>query len=185
MDVRSEDAIAESHPKTADSQYFERPGLSKIKDLVERFRVCWEVHPEQALIRKEIRKIGFSLELYGTHEPGTDHVCPGCCHCQRVQAALKEIAAWILPRERRASIYEVDVDFQSLTYSRERGDRPDVRVIIQILHRNNWDQPIDGCEERCLKDMEQALDELGACKGAWKPRWCGPLTRKEGPIDGR
>ena len=56
---------------------------------------------------------------------------------------------------------------QSLIYSRQRADRPDVRLTIQILHRDHWDQPIDECEERCLKDMEQALRELGACEGAW------------------
>ncbi len=145
------------------------PHWDQVRDFVRRFRVCWEVSPERAVVDKEIRNIGFSLQLYGTHEPGTQHISPGCEHCRRVQSALSKIADEILPRERRLSRYEVAVENQSLSYSHMRGDRPDVRVTIQILHRGAWDQPIDECEARCLKDMELALSELGACKDAWRP----------------
>ena len=177
MIARIGNAISANDENIRNSQNFESTGLSRIKDLVQRFRVCWEAHPEQALVsvvdrkqarvNRELRKIGFSLVLYGTHQPGTEHVSPGCDHCRRVQSALKEIADWILPREKRPSMYEIEIDTQSLIYSRVRADRPDVRVTIQIRHGSGWDQPIDECEERCLKEMEQALRELGACKGAW------------------
>ena len=90
-------------------------------------------------------------------------------HCRRVQSALKEIADWILPREDGGCVYEVQMEPQSLVSSRVRADRPDVRVTIQILHRSNWDMPIDECEECCLRDMERALHEVGACEGAWSP----------------
>ena len=169
--------IAENDQNIQNLQGLQPNGLARIKGLVQRFRVCWEVHPEQALVKvvdskhalvnRELRKIGFSLELYGTSEPGTEHVSPGCSHSRRLQAGLKEIADWILPREKRACIYEVEIDIQSLIYSRQRADRPDVRLTIQILHGDHWDQPIDECEELCLKDMDQALRELGACEGAW------------------
>lgn len=161
------------------SQGLQPNGLARIKGLVQRFAVCWEAHPEQAVVtmldpkgqapraKAELRKIGFSLELYGTPEPAAKDVLPGCHDCLRVQSALKEIADWILPREERQCMYEVDVDTQSLSYSRVRADRPDIRVTIQILHRSNWDQPIDEYEECCLKDMERTLHEIGACEGAW------------------
>jgi hypothetical protein len=145
----------------------EPTGLSTIKDLVRRHKVCWEVFPERALVKPGIRSIGFALELYGTHEPGTEHVDPGCENCRKVQSDLREIADWILPKEERPSMYQVEIETQSLTYSRERGDRPDVRVTIHIVHRHDWEQPVDACEVRCLKEMEQELGELGACAGAW------------------
>lgn len=140
----------------------------QIKDLVRRFRVCWEVEPESTYVNHQLRKVGFSLQLFGTHPPGTEHVSPGCEHCIVVQTALKRIIHSILPKDERLSRYEVTIDSRSLSYSHERGDRPDVGAKIQILHRGAWDQPVDDCEERCLKDMEQALGELGACKGAWR-----------------
>jgi hypothetical protein len=163
------------------SRGVEPNGVARIKSLVQRFAVCWEAHPEQAVItllepkeqaprvKRELRKIGFSLELYGLPEPGAENVSPGCNHCRRVQSALKEIADWILPREDGRCLYEVQMEPQSLISSRVRADRPDVRVTVQILHRDNWDQPINECEECCLKDMERALQEVGACEGAWRP----------------
>ena len=163
------------------SRGLEPNGLARIKGLVQQFAVCWEAHPEQAVVtvmgpkdqaprsRAELRKIGFSLELYGTPAPGVENVSPGSDHCRRVQWALKEIADWILPREDGGCVYEVQMEPQSLVSSRVRADRPDVRVTIQILHRSNWDMPIDECEECCLRDMERALHEVGACEGAWSP----------------
>lgn len=161
------------------SRVVEPSALARIKGLVQRFAVCWEAHPEQAVItvldpkdqvrraKAELRKIGFSLELYGTPESGAKSVSPGYHHCPGVQSSLEQIARWILPREERQCVYEIRTEPQSLIYSRIRADRPDVRLTITIFHRNNWDQPIDECQEYCLKDMEQALHEVGACESAW------------------
>jgi hypothetical protein len=112
--------------------------------------------------RRKIREIGFSLELYGTPEPWAKNVSPGCDHCRRVQSALKEIIEWILPREQRKCTFQIEMEPPSLHYSPVRKNRPDVCVTIQVLHRNNWDQPIDKCEKSCLNEMECALHELGA-----------------------
>lgn len=150
----------------AESGRINAPGESA-KELVLRYRICWEVDAERTYVNHELRTIGFSLQLFGTHEPGTGHVTPGCEHCLIVQAALKKVAASILPQDKRLSRYEVTIASRSLSYSHTRGDRPDVGATITILHRGPWDQPVDDCEERCLKDMEQALGELGASKGAW------------------
>jgi hypothetical protein len=161
--------------------------LNVIRDLVQRFTVCWEAHPKQAVVavldpkqnerrfRRTIREIGFSLELYGTPEPWAKHVSPGCARCRRVQSALKEIAEWILPREQRKCTFQIETEPPSLHYSPVRKNRPDLCVTIQILHRNNWDQPIDDCEDSCLNEMERVLHELGACKGAWRPLLCKPV----------
>jgi hypothetical protein len=149
----------------------QRPGpsnLLKIKDLIHRFRVCWEVYPEEVLVKREIRKIGFSVELFGTDAGGAADESPGCGRVRRVQSALEEIANWIVPRERSACRYEVEADSQSLSYSRERGGRPDSRVSIRILHGKERDRPIDESEVRRLQDMEKALTEVGACKGTWR-----------------
>jgi glutaredoxin len=169
MNALSHDVKVEDGPKPTDSADSRASNFSRIKDLAERFRVCWEVDFEQAMTTEGARKIGFSLELYGTHEPGTGHVEPGCDHCREVQSALKQIALWILPREHRPSMYEVNVVTQALSYSRKRRNRPDVRVTIRILHRTDFEEPVDECETRCLDEMEHALSEVGACKSFWKP----------------
>ena len=142
----------------------------ELKNLVERFRVCWKVWPELIYIKGEKRQIGYELELSGTHEPWVEHPEPGCEHCQRVYLALRQIAEWILPKEKRPSRYEIAPFDQSIRYTPSHGNRPDVLCVIKIVHRHEWDQPVDECEERCLEEMEQRLSGLGAGHLSWTCR---------------
>jgi hypothetical protein len=142
---------------------------TRLKDMAERFRVCWEVWPEEIFTVSK-RQIGYALELIGTHEAGVEHPQPGCEHCRHVFEALREIAEWVLPRETRPSIYEIGPFDQSLRYSPARRNRPDVILTVKILHREGFDRPVDECEDRCLKEMEQRLRELGASRKQWAPR---------------
>ncbi len=59
---------------------------------------------------------------------------------------------------------------QSLRYSPARRNRPDVILTVRILHREGFDRPVDDCQDRCLKEMEQRLRELGASRKTWAPR---------------
>ena len=141
-----------------------------IAGLVQRFRVCWEVWPEYRIVDHETRQIGFSLELYGTHEPHVEHPTPGCEHCIRVFSALQTIAAYILPRENRPSTYSIEIYDAAIHYSHRRRDRPDVELPIKILHRNQFELPVDQCEILCLSEMKQRLQQLGASEGYWSVR---------------
>jgi hypothetical protein len=162
-----ESVMPDDNDSKTSSRVLESSDPTGIKALVQRFRVCWEVYPAEILAKNAIRKIGFDLELYGTPECGTEHIDPGCQHCLRVESALREIADWILPRVNPTCKFEVDSEGDSLSYTPVRENRPDVVVHISIFHRHEWDQPIDECEELCLKDIEQVLTELGACKRRW------------------
>ena len=72
-----------------------------LRELVERFQICFEVLPDKYVVNKELRQIGFTLELTGTHEQGVEHPLPGCQHCHNVRIALYEIAKRIVPKDRR------------------------------------------------------------------------------------
>lgn len=96
-----------------------------VVDLVKRYQVCWEVWPEYLMVGGKQQQVGFELELSGTHEPGTEHVSPGCPACHHVYSALLAIADWILPKEERLSRYEIGPYEQALRYSAVRGNRPE------------------------------------------------------------
>ena len=142
--------------------------LSRLKELVKRFRVCWEVWPEYIVVEHQKRQIGFVLEICGTHEPGIEHPTPGCEHCQRVFAGLQEISMHIMPREQRPSVYEVQAYDHALRYAPKRRNRADVILALNIRHRTGFERPVDECEVRCLTEMKQRLRELGASEGQWK-----------------
>lgn len=141
----------------------------KLKEFVQRFRICWEALPDHYYVKNEKRQIGFTLELTGTHESGVEHPEPGCPHCQHVWQALREIANWILPKEIRESDYEVSVFDQTIQYTKIRKFRPDVSLRIGIRHRSGFDREVDACEVRCLNEMSERLTEIGAHKAQWGP----------------
>jgi hypothetical protein len=167
VNTKSSNVEIQAPSEPEKTHQLEEPAAARLRDLVQRFRVCWSVWPEECFVNGTKRKIGFALELCGTHEPGTLHVSPGCEHCRPVQAALKEIANWILPREERPSMYDIDINSQALEYSPAHGNRADISLTIRITHRGIIERPVDECEVRCLQEMEQSLKDLGACKGRW------------------
>jgi hypothetical protein len=152
------------------SQAGKDPGVpQRLKDFVQRFRICWEALPDHYYVKKEKRQIGFTLELTGTHESGVEHPQPGCPHCQHVCHALQEIAGWILPKEIRDSDYEISVYNQGIQYTAVRKFRPDVSLRISIRHRSGFDREVDACEVRCLNEMTERLAQIGARKAQWGP----------------
>lgn len=136
-----------------------------LRQHIKRFRVYWESRPEYLYVRGEKRQIGFVLELAGTHEPGAKNPAPGCEQCQRVFAALHDIAEWILPREKRPSEYDIGRYEPAIRYSSKHQKRPDIILAITIIHREGFEQPAEECQSRCLQEMEQRLAELGASGG--------------------
>jgi len=141
---------------------------TKLKELVQRFRICWEALPDYYYVQKQKRQIGFTLELTGTHEQGVEHPLPGCEHCRKVWRALKAIADWIIPREERDSDYDIVRFDQSIHYDAGRKFRSDVSLRIWIRHRSGFDREVDACEVRCLGEMTQRLATIGARKTQWE-----------------
>lgn len=136
-----------------------------LMELVERFRVCWETFPEIICIDRETRRVGFALELYGTHEPeDLDHHMQRCYHCQRVFAALHVIADWILPREMKALMYEAEVSSPSTSHAPARRILSGPSFTIRIILREGYERPAHDSETQWLKELEERLKELGAVK---------------------
>ena len=144
--------------------------IAFLQELVSRYRVCWDVWPAETVVDRKLQKIGFELELSGTHPPDVTNVSPGCHSCREVFNGLRQIAEHILPSKAdRPSEYVISNYEPSIRYSRSRGSRPDVSLTIQILHRQGFG-PVDECEQRCLKAMEESLAALGISKGTWQVR---------------
>jgi hypothetical protein len=137
----------------------------RLQSLVEKHTVYYEVSPECSLVDGKQVKVGFELRLYGTHDHGKTLLRPGCEVCVRTFEDLRQIAAWIVPREERASWYEVQPFDQALHLTPKHNLRPEVALTLKILHRHGFNDPIDECEERCLKEMEEKLSALGVHLG--------------------
>ena len=157
-----------SQDEISDKPEPEQDTVEELKGLVRLHQVCWEVFPEQIpVIEDRPRQVGFDLLIYGTHDPG-EHPVPGCEKCKGIFKDLRKIAQWILPKDERPSRYEIEIFDSAIHYAPARGNRPDVTLTIKIVHRSEFDRPIDECEVVCLNEMKAKLSELGAHEKQWK-----------------
>lgn len=136
----------------------------RLRAIVKGYQVSWRVYPEWVATRDDhIPQVGFQLQLRGVHPPGS-HPAPGCDVCQEAYAGLQEVAAWILPKEKRQSAYDMLSFDSSFHYDASPHSPAYVELIIVIRHRDNSEGPVDECEVRCLKEMQERLRELGAAR---------------------
>ena len=144
--------------------------VNQLKKLVQKHQICYEVWPENLAKNGQIVKVGFDLELDGVHEHPGSEVAPGCRHCQEVFKDLQRIADWIMPKEERPTTYEIQRFDHALHFAPRRKLRREVSLTIKIIHRHGYDQPVDDCEQMCLKEMRQKLAEIGVHEGEWRAK---------------
>lgn len=133
-------------------------------------QVCWDVFREKVgFVKRGVKTVGYELVLTGIHSLGEHPPRPGCDLCKEVYEDLKRIALWILPKEHRPSVYEIEPYRAVIRSTGKRKLRSEVSLSIKILHRHHFDAPIDACETRCLVEMEKRLKDIWACEGPWVP----------------
>lgn len=141
---------------------------SELKTLVLRHQVCFESYPIWHVPGGGgMVKIGYELDLIGTHDHPQHPPRPGCDECKPVRSALSVIATAILPPDDRASRYPLEPFETKISFSPRRKMRKDVTLAIDILHRGQFDLPVDECEMHCLREMKERLKALGARAEHW------------------
>ena len=135
-----------------------------LRELVEKHTVRYEVNLVQEKMGDHIVDAGFEIDLLASHDHGSTRYTPGCGLCVSTFHDLREIATWILPKERRDSEYIIDPFDSGLHMSPKHRLLPEVQLALKIEHRANKGRPLDDCEWRCLGDMEAALRRLGIPK---------------------
>jgi hypothetical protein len=66
-----------------------------------------------------------------------------------------------IPSEHRPTRIEIEPFRPALYESQEVAGADEIALCIRLAHREGWDQPIDACEERCLKEIRQRLRSAG------------------------
>lgn len=145
----------------------------RLREIVEQHQVCYEVWPEWYMKDGIKIQIGFELQLCGiNHEdqPGSSHhAIPGCPICFKTYSELLEIAKWVLPVDERPTRSKIQAFDHALHIaSAKRFRRREVVVTIVIMHRSDFNRPVDDCEHRCLKEMRQRLSQLGIHEDVWR-----------------
>ena len=144
--------------------------VARLKEISRRHQVCYEVAPDWSITQGRKVQIGFELDLCGiSSNDKCLHPVPGCPHCYRAYDEIREIAESILPRDERPSRYDIQGFDRSLHMApSSRRRRMEVLVRIVIMHRRDFNRPVDDCESRCLKEMRANLAQLGIHENHWR-----------------
>jgi hypothetical protein len=146
----------------------------RLREIVGRHEVCYEVWPEWASLWGAKTQIGYRLELCGVNEHGDaeaeGHPTPGCPRCRRTYDDLRRIAEWAMPKEgERASRFEVEgFDRAWHVAPKQRRSRNEIVLAVKVLHRRGVNEPADECERACLAAMRARLAEIGVAEGAYR-----------------
>jgi hypothetical protein len=132
----------------------------ELLEIAQKHTVDYQVWPHYDMVAGREVMDGFDLELHGTHDHGKTRLAPGCPVCVDTFQDLHRIAEWILPKDWRPSQYEIPPFDSSLHAS--PNETFEVVLTIKIEHRHDFDQPVDDCEKRCLAEMQEKLNALGA-----------------------
>jgi hypothetical protein len=138
----------------------------RVRELARRLHVHYEVYPDSVILRDHsIRSVGFCVELYGqvADHPG---LRPESDRAKEVYGVLREISTLIVPDADDGCRYQMRGSSAAFYFcGSQPADRGCVRLEIRILHRDDWDRPIDAFESRALQEIEDRLDRLGVPRG--------------------
>lgn len=140
-----------------------------LEEIVRRHCVCYEVEPEWSMSGGRPIRVGFSISLCGIPENAAGQPdVPGSGHCWRTYYALRRVAESILPEEERSCWFDVGAFDRSwhVAPSVRRG-RNETVFTIKILHRRNFNAPIDDCQHQCLTEMRSTLSRLTIRENIW------------------
>ena len=127
----------------------------QLRQVVERRQACYEVWPDWALVGGRKVQVGFEVDLCADAEKFGDRPCVG------IYEELKQVAMAVLPQDAGEASFDVLPFDNAFHENLRRGFRPEIVLALRILHKRGFEQPLDDCEKRCLRQIESMLKELG------------------------
>lgn len=134
---------------------------SAIREIVRSRRVHFEVQPEVVVRGGDRLKVGYELRLWAVHAKGA-RALPGCGKCRALLDDLRTVAANVLPADARPTRCSIEPPAAALYGSSVIEGADEVGITVRLVHRFDYERPIDACEERCLREIRQRLKALGA-----------------------
>lgn len=133
-----------------------------LKEVVEHFRIEWELTPYQDLTSAESSAAGFVLDLTGTHEQANHDPGRSCVHCSNLMLGLRVVGDWIFPSGAKCLFCEVQ---RCSTFV--RGDCLGQREAIstrtfRLASHGGTPCQIGACHVWCMEKTKERLSVIGA-----------------------
>src|SRR5437016_9084535 len=82
---------------------------SALRDLVEKYRIYWQVWPERVQRGAERIQTGYRIGLLGTHGHAEKSPVEACPECWKVFRGLCSLAHWLMPQGEQECDYQMRI----------------------------------------------------------------------------
>ena len=133
-----------------------------LKEIVEHFRIKWQVTLHEGTDSAEGAEDGFVLELKGTHEPAEDHSWRTCLHCANLMLGLRIVSEWLFPPQGKCPFCEV-VAQSNFVRGDQRGRQETCSTReIHLVSRRGASCQLGACHIWCMTKTKERLSVIGA-----------------------
>ncbi|MEW6602986.1 MAG: hypothetical protein AB1499_18590, partial [Nitrospirota bacterium] len=133
----------------------------ELLDVVKRRRICYDTEPYYINKKGSLVQIGFQLNLYATF-PDAAKGGPDAAEYKRVEHDVMRLAEALSNTCDPMHMCEsTTIEAGSITYSHDRGMRPDVTVHIPIFDQKNFGHPVDDNIRKTLLVAEKLMESAG------------------------
>jgi hypothetical protein len=141
----------------------------ELLDAVKMRRICYDTEPYYISDKKgSLIQIGYQLNLYGTFSGHSKNSTPDSSEYEEVERDVRRLAEALSNTCNPVHMCEsTSIDPSTITYSQDRGMRPDVTVHIPVFDQANFGHPVD---ERITMTLHEAI-KLMESAGVRKTRW--------------
>jgi hypothetical protein len=133
------------------------PSLDALRAFARDHGVSAEIRPHYDVRDHRCVQTGFDLTLLTARPPGCAGD-PGCAECERVHAALRDVALAVLPAGWGHAVEPFEAAFH---YRRETRWRPEIETVVEMLPPGPSPASVRTADSTALAAVRRGLRELG------------------------
>ena len=138
-------------------------------EIVQQFRIEWELTPYQGTDSAEHPEAGFVLELMGTHQLAGIHSELSCLHCANLMLGLRIVADWLFPPQGRCSYCEVLTRSNFVRGGLHAQQEACSTRALRLASQQGPSCELGTCHLWCTAKIKDRLNVIGAVERKRKP----------------
>ncbi|MHB8880187.1 MAG: hypothetical protein ACYC69_01615 [Thermodesulfovibrionales bacterium] len=139
-------------------------------DAVKRRRICYDTEPYYVTGRGgSLLQIGYQINLYAAMPGPFKDATPDSPDYTEVERDVVKLAEALSNTCNPVHMCEsTTIDPSTITYSQDRGMRPDLTVHIPLFDQSNFGHPVDDRITGTLHEAIRLLEYAGVHKTRWQ-----------------
>ena len=141
----------------------------ELLETVRKRRICYDYEPYYRTDKGQLLQIGYQLNIYGTFPKDHGDATPDDPEFGNLLSDVRRLAEALSNTCDPLHMCEATIiDSNTVTYSHDRGMRPDVTVHIPIFDQQNYGHPVDEKIRNTLEMAGRLLEAAGVQKIRWQ-----------------